>query len=190
MSVVRTGLTAIATVDQSQLIGGTGIGSGQIAGVKSRGQAFTPTVATISSIAFYLKSQGSTDIKLYLTDVDQSTKLPTGSPLATWTIANANIVVAYTTYTLSPAYTSMTPGHIYAIYFEPSSGGSYSDDYRDLDMNITNPYAGGLMFKYESSAWAAEAGVDMVFATGYLSGSGRNSAASRTASRTGRGSAL
>jgi len=182
----RSQLTAIETVDQENLVGSSNVGFGQASGVKYRGTVFTPGQAILDALAFQMGGLGAgNDMDIFLTDVDQTTNLPTGSPLATWTIAGADLSTSLKTYVLSPSYTSMTPGHKYAFYFGPSLSGSYNDDYRDMKFYNNAPSGDGVIsIKYDTGAWATEALVN-VFQTLYASNQLRNAATGRAAA-TGR----
>ena len=162
----RTLVSQFPLIDQANNTGGLGIGFGQLAGVRYRGQAFVPTQATLNSVAIWYRSLGTTDTTVTLTAIDAG-NLPTGVALYTWTIPNSQLQVGLTTYPLPTPYTGLTPGSKYGVYLAPTVGGTYTDDYHDLEMSNTNPYAPADSFKYESGAWARETGLDWVFATGY-----------------------
>ena len=177
----RLQLPAVNTVDQSNLVGGNGAGFGTFAAVRARGQVFVPTISTFSTLAFQQNGLGTTDLLVTLTNVDQTSLLPIGSPLATWVIPFASLTTTLTTYTLTPAYTNMVPGTAYAFYLQPQLNGVYTDSYRDLNMSVANPYTSGVEITNTNGTWAQETILDMVFQTGAAAFSGRNAASGRVA---------
>lgn len=172
--MTRQLVAAAVLVDQSSYPGASNVGFGTFTDVSQpryRGQVFTPTKTTLAAIAFYLNAApGTADMDVYLTDVDQTTLLPIGSPLASWTIPNAQLVNGQlVTYALAPAYTGLlTIGHKYAYYLGPSSGGTgnYLNQYRNMRMSNPSVYGGIQQLKNLSGTWSLE-NLSWIFATGY-----------------------
>jgi len=175
----RLGMPATVTVDQQNLVGSNHIGLGEFANIRYRGQVFTPTQNEFSALAFQMVSLGTADIQVFLTDVDQATNLPTGSVLASWTIPNASLSTNLTTYLLTPAYTKLNVGHKYAFYLAPYINNAYSDDYRDMVMSVSGPYAGGPEIANTNGAWSVDPTYDMVFKMGKAAYVTRNAATGR-----------
>lgn len=142
------------TLDQHQDNNGTGFGFGQTAGVRYRGQCFTPTIAgQLGAIAFD-RDQPSVDVKVY---IDTTTShLPThavGSELYSWIIPNAQIPGGYKVFQL-PTPLTLTVGTEYCFYLAPFSGGVYTDDYHDCHGINTTP--GGQEITNNNGSWANE----------------------------------
>lgn len=177
---LRNGMPATIVVDQQNLVGANHIGLGEFANIRYRGQVFTPTQNTFNALAFQLVALGVSDLAVFLTDVDQGTNLPIGSILASWVIPNSLLSTNLTTYLLTPAYTSLTPGHKYAFYLAPFVNGVYSDDYRDMIMSVSGPYAGGPEIANTNGVWSVDSVYDMVFQMGKATYAARSVASGRS----------
>lgn len=139
----------------NQPAGTTGSGFGEFAATRYRGMTFRATTTTINAIAMKLDSVGTKGLKIFLYAADSS-DLPTGSELASWTIANGSLSTSYTKYSLTP-YTSLTVGNLYAIYYAPWDVGgtdTYVDDYRDIQWKNANVYGAGKPIVNTAGTWA------------------------------------
>lgn len=142
--------------------GSTGVGFGEFANVRHRGNSFTAAHNNITGIMLQMNSTGSRDLRVDIYAADGS-DAPTGSVLGGHTIPNASLSTAYTQYTFSSPVTGLSVSSKYIFVLSPYAAGVYADDYRDFVMSNANPYAGGVHKKYESGAWTTESGLDFKF---------------------------
>lgn len=152
------------TLDQKQYDGPSTFGFGQLAGVRYRGQCFTPSVTGNLWAIGFKRDAPAVDIKVYL---DTTTAhVPThavGSELYSWTIpfAQINTQGNYQIFPL-PTPQALTAGTEYCFYLAPFSGGVYTDDYHDLKGISSTP--GGQEITNTAGAWSNET-LTLVFET-------------------------
>lgn len=142
-------------VDQEYTAGTIGVGWGDSVR-EACAQGFIPSLASLTAISFELNSTGSTDVTVYV-DTADSNSFPSNTyksgALYSWTIANANLSTGLTKYSL-PVEQTLTISSQYCFYLIPTSGGTYSSDYRDLKSSTANPYASGKRAHYNPTTWS------------------------------------
>lgn len=165
-------------LDQQNLTGGVGIGSGQTPTPQARSQGFKPTYNYLSAIAFKINSVGSKGMLVVIDNADANSK-PTGTyqvGLYSFEITNAQLSTALKKFSL-PTPLAVTANNQYAFYLVPwnTTTHAYADDYRDWDSSVGNPYANGKQAFYDSGSgtWGNNdsGNADSVFQTyGFNSG--------------------
>lgn len=121
-------------LDQHSDTTGVGFGFGEFAGVRYRGQCFTPAIGgKLVSLGFH-RATNSKGVKVYIDTT--SGNVPghaVGSELYSWEIALGALTNGYAVYDL-PVGVDLTPGVQYCFYIAPwdTSAHTYADDYADF----------------------------------------------------------
>lgn len=159
----------IEFVDQVQNVGTHGVGFGQFAAVRYRGQGFIPTYSFLSAIEFQ-RNLGSQGIKVYIDTADVNS-LPlhaVGSELYSFVIPFSQLSASLTKYNL-PVLLPVTPGVQYVFYLAPwnTTTNSYQDDYQDAWFQTADVYPRGKSPINTNGTWAVSdtGNLDMNFKT-------------------------
>ncbi len=169
---------AKGTLDQHQDSEGTNFGHGQFAGVRYRGQNFTPALTgSLGTLGFSrtASSQG-VDWKIYIGATSSHLPPALGSELYSFIIGQAAQANGYGEYDL-PIPLPLTVGVEYCFYIAPFLFGSYSDDY--LDNHGIGSAPAGLEDTNNNGVWANE-NLTFHFATYMIPPAARTLAVGRT----------
>jgi hypothetical protein len=137
-------------------------GSGQFAGVRSRGQTFKALSSIIRAISLYIAYDGGASgvgLKISFYNVNQTTNLPTGSAIYSFNVYPSGYTAnKVNKLALPAAITTLIVNTKYCFTLEPvSTGGTYTDYYRDTWFtNDMTTYSDGISIKNTNGTWAIE----------------------------------
>lgn len=146
----------------------SGVGFGEYANVRYRGQTFIPSQSRIDAILFYCQydgGAGNIGFKVHFYNVDQDTHLPT-TEIYSFTITTEEYTSnKYNRFVLPASITGLDTETEYCVFFAPwdTDADEYSDYYRDLKWDTNAGYSDGMALVNTAGSWATDSGMDLVF---------------------------